>query len=111
MRQKKHKGVYPRVLNVLDFAEANPKGKVGIRVTTEPLIAQATALYPGCRCMEDHGLIPGLSLHQVNLMGAGCTGSQVRWIVDEDGTRHWVNLGGPGWVCPALDKLRRLMGH
>lgn len=109
-REKKHQGVYPRVLQVLDFAEVNPKGK-GIRVTTRDLILQATAGHPTCKCVEEHGLIPGLSLYQVNSMGAGCTESKVELIEDERGQKIRVNVGGPGWVCPALVKLRRLMGQ
>lgn len=109
-RKKKYQGVYPRVMQVLDFAEVNPKGK-GLRVTTQDLILQATAQYPNCRCVEEHGLIPGLSLYQVNSMGSGCTGSKTELIVDERGEKVRVNTGGPGWICPALDKLRRMMGH
>lgn len=96
MRTPKYAGVYPRVINALDNAStANPLVP-GQRQITETMITEARTVNPRCKC----DLWPGMIRHQVQRLGAGCTGHQP---------------GDPpfkiGYVCPALDKLRRTLGH
>lgn len=46
----------------------------------------------GCRCP----IKATMTLRGLNRLSGGCTG---------------VQMGGPGWVCPVLDRLRRRLGH
>lgn len=89
MRNKKYTGVYPRVLEVLDF-ETTESGNVS---TLKPdVLKYFLQRNQSCRCSEPPvNLRPGMSLYQINRLGAGCKAGS-----------H---------VCPTLDSIRRRMGH
>lgn len=83
---------YGRVRRALNAA--GPDGtpvSAGQRVITRDEINQAKLRYAGCRCEDDYGLMPGLTLKEVNRLGAGCKSGS--------------------FVCPVLDSLRRMLGH
>lgn len=72
------------------------RGRGGSYVTAEVLAETAT---PACRCHE-LGLVVGMPVADLLSLDSGCTG------VDSP-----LSVGGGGWVCERLDKVRRRYGR
>lgn len=62
---------------------------------TAEAIEDARRANKTCTC-TDLGLRPGMPAIELIELGSGCTG---------------LDAGGPGWVCEALDALRRRYGR
>jgi hypothetical protein len=67
----------------------------GRAVVTSEAIEDAKRANTTCTC-EAFGLRPGMPADELIELGSGCTG---------------LDAGGMGWVCEALDKLRRRYGR
>lgn len=76
------------------------RGRGGTYVSTE-VIVDAQGANPGCRC-EELGLRAGMPVIELVELGSGCTGQTI------DGRK--VRAGQGGWVCNALDTIRRRYG-
>lgn len=87
----KFPGVYPRVQQALLGVgpDGNPPS-AGAKVVSNDLIAQAKTANPSCRCMERGDISVGMDLQRLK-KSRGCR--------------------DPLYVCPCLDKLRRLMAN
>jgi hypothetical protein len=66
------------------------------------VIAGAMGANEGCRC-EELGLRAGMPARELVELGSGCTGQTI------DG-RTVGGRTGAGWVCNALDTIRRRYG-
>lgn len=66
----------------------------GRAVVTSEAIEDAMRWNKTCTCPE-LGLTPGLPIAQLIELDSGCTG---------------LDNGGPGYVCPSLDSVRRRYG-
>lgn len=78
--------------------------RVSAGVVSAEVIADAMGANDGCRC-EELGLEAGMPVRELVFLGSGCTGETI------DGRR--VAGRGPGrggWVCNALDTIRRRYG-
>lgn len=76
---------------------------------SELVLASTLQQYPECKC-EERGLRAGMSIVDAIDLGAGCTASDTHWE-ERDGVREWVSSPGKGFVCPRLDKVRRIYGR
>lgn len=69
-------------------------GRERLRPVSLFSIESSREAHPSCTC-EEMGLHEGMTLHELQKMGAGCTGS---------------DSGGVGWVCGRLSSIRRSYG-
>jgi len=92
--EEKH---FSRLYAVIDGTDpANPT-HAGAKVVTSAMIKVARRHGNKCYCETDPRVMlrPGLTLKQLNSLGAGCCDSDIS--------------PGKGWVCPTLGRLRRTM--
>ena len=79
---------FTRITEVLSL---DSTAHAGQKVITRAMIDEAKRRHRSCRCEDPPwNLRPGMTLKELNALSAGCNDM---------------------YICPTLDKLRRMMGH